>query len=237
MSDEKAALWDARYVHEGYETQSLAAYTDVVRELILQSKEVLHSLDIRDGRLLDVAGGTGKHARFFDLTANGNSLSLVDFSREAVAVARSAGIDATVCDLESQELPFPDQHFHLVMAQEIIEHLSDCGHLLDEACRVLRADGYLYITTPNLAGLIDRIFLLRGKKPLAMTWDPTHIRLYLFSEIEGMLRSRGLEIVNSTTQGVYLCFRKHFFRLPGVSRMNRRLGQHIMILARKMTIL
>lgn len=57
MSDQKAALWDARYVQEGYETQSLTAYTDVVRELILQSKEILHSLDIRDGRLLDVAGG------------------------------------------------------------------------------------------------------------------------------------------------------------------------------------
>jgi ubiquinone/menaquinone biosynthesis C-methylase UbiE len=233
MSRDKAALWDERYIYEGHQPADLDRYTPVVRDLLLKSKRIVLGLGIQNGRILDVAGGTGKHMRFFDLAARGNSLSLVDFSAKAVSTARLSGIDAQIADLETQRLPFADEHFDLVLAQEIIEHLSDCHHLLREANRVLRNRGYLYLTTPNLAGLIDRVFLLRGKKPLAMTWDKTHIQLYLFGELENLLRTCGFEILQSTTQDVYLCFRSRFVRLPGLARLNRNWGQHIMILARK----
>ncbi len=158
---------------------------------------------------------------------------LVDFSSEAVAAARLKGIEAERCDLEQDRIPHDNEKFDLVLAQEIVEHLANCGNLLRESRRVLKGGGYLYLTTPNLAGLIDRIFLLRGKKPLAMAWDKTHVQLYLFEEIEALLQECGFEIVRSTTQDVYLSFRKHFLRLRGIARLNRRWGQHIVILARK----
>jgi ubiquinone/menaquinone biosynthesis C-methylase UbiE len=212
---------------------NLADYTPVVRDLVLKSKETLAGLQLEGARVLDMAGGTGRHAKFYGLASRANTVSLVDFSREAVAAARSNGFEARRCNLECESLPYKNDHFDLVLAQEIVEHLSDCDHLIQEAHRVLRASGFLYLTTPNLAGLIDRIFLLRGKKPLAMAWDKTHIRLYTFAELEEALRRSGFEIAQSTTQGAYLCFRSRFFRLPGVARLDHNLGQHIMILARK----
>lgn len=233
MNNERAALWNGRYAREEHHLADLNTYTPVVRDLLLKSKRILLDLDIRNGKILDVGGGTGKHLRLFDLSERGNSLFLVDFSKEAVARARLSGIDAQMCDLESQLLPFADDQFDLVLAQEIVEHLSDCRHLLREAKRVLRNGGYLYLTTPNLAGLIDRVFLVRGKKPLAMTWDKTHIQLYVFAELERMVRTCGLDILQSTTQGVYLCFRRRFVRIPGIAKLNRHWGQSIMILARK----
>ena len=233
MSADKATLWNSRYVRDPQPSADLDHYTLVMRDLLLKSKRITLGLGLQNGNILDVAGGTGKHLRFFNLAAKGNSLSLVDFSAEAVSAARLSGIDAQIVDLESQRLPFANGQFDLVLAQEIVEHLSDCQHLLREANRVLRNGGYLYLTTPNLAGLIDRVFLLRGKKPLAMTWDKTHIQLYVFAELESLLRSCGFEIMQSTTQGVYFCFRSRFVRLPGLARLNRKWGQHIMILARK----
>jgi SAM-dependent methyltransferase len=232
-TNHKALQWDWRHARELSAPAGLDSYTPVVRDLLLHSKQIVRDLVIRNGKVLDVAGGTGKHLKFFDLEAERNRLFLVDFSSEAVAAARLKGIEAQRCDLEREPIPHDDESFDLVLAQEIVEHLADCGHLLRESHRVLKKGGYLYLTTPNLAGLIDRIFLLRGKKPLAMAWDKTHVQIYLFEEIEAQLQECGFEIARSTTQDAYVCFRKHFLRLPGIARLNRRWGQHIMILARK----
>ncbi len=232
-TNHKALEWDDRHARERDKSAGLESYTPVVRDLLLQSKQIVRDLPIRDGKVLDVAGGTGKHLKFFDLEPQGNCLFLVDFSSEAVSAARLKGIQAERCDLERDRIPHDDESFDLVLAQEIVEHLPDCGHLLRESYRVLKKRGYFFLTTPNLAGLIDRYFVLRGKKPLAMAWDKTHVQLYLFEEIEALLQRCGFEIARSTTQGAYFCFRKHFFRLPGISQLNHRLGQSIMILARK----
>jgi ubiquinone/menaquinone biosynthesis C-methylase UbiE len=234
-TNHKALEWDDRYAREQDETAGLESYTLVIRDLLLQSKQIVRDLAIHDGKILDIAGGTGKHLKFFDLEGQGNRLFLVDFSNEAVSAAKLKGIHAERCDLERERIPHDDESFDLVLAQEIVEHLPDCTHLLREAYRVLKYGGYLYLTTPNLAGLIDRYFLLRGKKPLATAWDKTHIRLYLFEELEELFQKCGFEIVRSTTQGAYLCFRNHFFRLLWLAQLNRSWGQHIMILARKGT--
>jgi len=232
-TNHKVLEWDDRYARERDEPAGLESYTPVIRDLLLQSKQIVLDLAIRDGKVLDVAGGTGKHLKFFGLEQQGNGLFLVDFSGEAVSSARLRGIQAERCDLERERIPYDDESFDLALAQEIVEHLPDCEHLLRESYRVLKKGGYFYLTTPNLAGLIDRYFLLRGKKPLAMAWGKSHIQLYLFDEMESLLRKCGFEIARSTTQGAYFCFRKHFLRLPGVAGVNRRWGQHIMILAWK----
>lgn len=59
------------------------------------------------------------------------------------------------------------ENFDLVYCGEIIEHLTDPDHLLDEVYRVLKCGGLLIITTPNLAGWINRLLLFLGYQPFA----------------------------------------------------------------------
>jgi SAM-dependent methyltransferase len=67
-------------------------------------------------------------------------------------------------DAERDPFPWPDEHFDLVVAGEIIEHLIyDPMHLLLESRRVLREGGYLLITTPNIASLASLYKLLEGR--------------------------------------------------------------------------
>src|SRR5260370_16552475 len=54
-------------------------------------------------------------------------------------------------DAEREGFPYPDEHFDLVIAAEIIEHLIyDPMHMLLEARRVLVDGGHLLLTTPNI---------------------------------------------------------------------------------------
>lgn len=84
---------------------------------------------------------------------------------EAMGVDRNCAT-ANVMRGDILALPFGQQSFDVVLFLDVIEHLPfpDQAGALDEIHRVLRADGKLIISIPNLAHFYSRIrFLTRGK--------------------------------------------------------------------------
>ena len=64
------------------------------------------------------------------------------------------------------KMPFPDNHFDMVLCLDTIEHLhySDQEKAIEELNRVLKQDGILVISIPNLAHFLSRLrFLLSGR--------------------------------------------------------------------------
>jgi len=115
--------------------------------------------------------------------------------------------------------------------------LMQPDRLLHDAFRVLKPSGLLYLTTPNLTSLADRVHLLLGHKPLCMSWDPSHIRFYRFVELRQELETHGFVVRQMMTQGVYLPVRLlrrwAYIRVPLLERFRRTLGQHIILTAIK----
>lgn len=62
-------------------------------------------------------------------------------------------------------IPFDDDLFDVVYAGEVIEHILDTGKFLKEITRVLKKNGLLIITTPNLSFWLNRILVLCGYQP------------------------------------------------------------------------
>jgi len=50
---------------------------------------------------------------------------------------------------EVDYLPFKDSSYDIVIFSEVIEHLTDCSKSLSDIHRILKKDGYLFLTTPN----------------------------------------------------------------------------------------
>ena len=90
----------------------------------------------------------------------------VDISKVSVKADREIGLSAFAVDVSNDKLPFDDQAFDLVYAAEVIEHLLNPDFAIEEFARVLRRDGKVLITTPNLASWYNRISLLLGLQPL-----------------------------------------------------------------------
>ena len=68
-----------------------------------------------------------------------------------------------ILNIETNKLPFADNKFDLVLFSEVIEHLYQSPKFaLKEIKRVLKKNGQLIITTPNVARSINRLFLLMG---------------------------------------------------------------------------
>lgn len=64
------------------------------------------------------------------------------------------------------EIPIKSQSFDVVCLFEVLEHIiADPRHVFSEINRILKVDGYLFLTTPNIAHLYNRVLLLLGKQP------------------------------------------------------------------------
>ena len=107
-------------------------------------------------------------------------------------------------DAERDPFPYPDGHFDLVIAGEIIEHMVyDPMHLLIESRRVLREGGRLLISTPNAAGLAIVFKVLEGKNSPEIyphykmpDHEPEigHMREYTADEMGRAMAAAGFEV-------------------------------------------
>lgn len=142
------------------------------------------------------------------LMENGNSVSGIDASKAAIPKAIERGIDARVGDL-NKPIDFPDASFDVVVAGEIIEHVHNVDGFLDEIHRVLRPNGSLVLSTPNLASLPRRLLLLFNRNPhietnFADSSAAGHIRYFVKHSLFDLLISHSFRIERLTSDAVNL---------------------------------
>jgi ubiquinone/menaquinone biosynthesis C-methylase UbiE len=75
-------------------------------------------------------------------------------------------------------LPFGDDSFDAVGALQVIEHLTQTSEFVSEIARVLKPDGFAYLTTPN----IDRL-----PRNATKEFNPFHLRDFTPAELRAEL--------------------------------------------------
>jgi ubiquinone/menaquinone biosynthesis C-methylase UbiE len=117
--------------------------------------------------VLDVGCGAGSAA--LELAANGYQAAGIDFAPKMIERARTAaeqrGLSVDFHVGSADSLDFPDGHFDAVIALGLLASLPDDRHALDEMRRVLKPDGWLMVTLPNLLAL-DRWLGLPRSLPI-----------------------------------------------------------------------
>lgn len=112
---------------------------------------------------------------------------------------RLYGIDTNVCeeyrndkdivkgDVQDMHM-FPSGKFDTVVAGELIEHLSEPDKFLAEACRILKPNGKLILTTNNRGALINRVFHTYE------TERTTHVHIFTKQELLAALERNGFSL-------------------------------------------
>ncbi len=151
-------------------------------------------------------------------------------------------------DVERNDFPYPNDYFDLVVAGEIIEHMTICDPMwmLLEARRVLIDGGYLLISTPNVGSITSaaktldgrdnpQIFFLYERPGADNRTDIGHVREYTFHELGEAVKAAGFEIeLHFTTFIEEFSEHRHllkFLALNGYATENR--GEQTWCLARK----
>ncbi len=117
-------------------------------------------------QVLDVGCLTGYLGYFCLKKKNSTKVVGIDFVENALKHARKLGIDARYGNVENGSLPIQDsERFDVIIVSEIIEHLVDPLVVLEKLKKVLKKNGKIIISTPNMAYFQYRFELLMGKLP------------------------------------------------------------------------
>ena len=154
-------------------------------------------------KILDIGCGDGFIGK--EIKNFGYSVYGLEISEDNVKKAIKNGVKAKKGDV-SKKFPFKDNSFDYLFAGEIIEHLFDTQFFISEIKRVLKKDGIVIITTPNLAHLPDRIKMLKGITPSQVhplhKFIKLHIRPFTFGTMFESLAEQNFLVIKRESSTV-----------------------------------
>lgn len=146
-------------------------------------------------RILDVGCGTGGLGA--ELAQRGNTVYGLTISECEAALARQRLAEVIVGDLETMEaLPFSEHFFDTVIFADVLEHLRDPKRPLELIKPYLKPSAQIIASIPNVANIIVRWNLLRGRFDYEEygILDNTHLRFFTFRTAKELLTSCGFQI-------------------------------------------
>lgn len=153
-----------------------------------------------DSLILNVGVATGASSEW--LQKFGNVVSLEN-DREACRFLREE-LKMEVTAGSVTQLPFPDEHFDMVCALDVLEHVDDDSLAMQELKRVMKTGGTLVVTVPAFRFLWSRHDLVNH-----------HRRRYTLKGLSRKLIAKGYVISYSSYFNSLLFVPIAFYRLLG----------------------
>ena len=159
----------------------------------------------RRGRILDVGCSRGI---FLEVARDeGWDAVGVELNRHSVELARERGLDVRHGGLASQG--FPDGSFDVVTLFDLIEHTAEPKAALAACHRVLRPDGLLVVTTPDIGGLVPRVTYGLFARTLG-AWDhptpPGHLVQFSRRTLQQMLAQSDFKVVAHRSEHIPMSY-------------------------------
>jgi cyclopropane fatty-acyl-phospholipid synthase-like methyltransferase len=178
------------------------------------------------GRLLDVGYSKGSFSDY--LAKVGWECTGLDLNEH-----HHLTVKTIQCDL-NEGLPVESEGYDAVTAGEVIEHILDEGSFLEECHRVLKRDGILVLTTPNLAFLLNRFLVLFGRTPM-FVYAPYHYHFHIRKTLVSLVEQHGFSVEKVISSHVLFSRRMHFTGriFEWLGDLFPTFGAHLIVFARK----
>jgi len=159
------------------------------RRRILQ--RVISSLSLPDqARVLDVGCGTGGNLKLLSQFGQVSAMEMDDTARN-LAQARN------IADVRAGKLPdgipFPGQHFDLIVLLDVLEHINDDAGSLIALKSILAPNGHVVLTVPAFPFLWSQHDEVHH-----------HKRRYRTAGLRRVIQGAGLEVVYMTHYNMWL---------------------------------
>jgi 2-polyprenyl-6-hydroxyphenyl methylase/3-demethylubiquinone-9 3-methyltransferase len=191
------------YAAESLSRQTLARYRSIQNVILshIDAERVSQGLDVADvgcgaGTQCMLWAQSGHRAHGLDINAG-----LIELGKRRAA---EKGLTVSFALGTATQLPWADESMDACIMPELIEHVGDWQACLNEAARVLRHSGVLYLSTPNrLCPMQDEFNL-----PL-YSWYPAFVKRWCVKKAQ----TTHPEIANFATYPAINWFTYH--RLQG----------------------
>jgi len=167
-----------------------------------QRLKIMAGLVDKNQKVLDLGCGTGSFIKF--LNKKNKEIEGVEISEKVAKIGQNQGLKIKISDLH-QTFPYNKNTFNTITAGEIIEHIYDTDFFLKEIKRILKPNGFLILSTPNIATLGRRLMLLFGINPLietSLTQGSGHIRYFTINSLQKLLEKHDFKIIIFTSDTI-----------------------------------
>ena len=224
----------------GYPSTGSAGWSRIVRRILLWPDKVLRELKGRhplpwrgEGKVLDVGCGAGGNLK--TLQDQGWEPYGIEISEVAAAHAREL-VTGNIHTGTLESAPFPLQSFDLILMSHSLEHLSSPVDALRLVHRLLKDDGLLVVSVPNVKSLEYKLF---GRWWFQLD-PPRHFYHFDKRSLSGFLRQAGFQLHRFRTgvTAIFLIasldrFWKHRFRkeVPFRKLIDRLIARPVSLIA------
>lgn len=147
----------------------------------------------RLGRVLEVGCASGRFISTLDASERWG----IEPDDAAAQQARSLGVNVLVGTYSQVESSIPDAHFDLIVANDVIEHMSDHEKFLSDVRQKLAPQGCLVGSVPNirhLSELLKLVFLKDWRYMEDGVLDKTHLRFFTRRSLQRSLVATGYDV-------------------------------------------
>ena len=187
-------LWLHSLLYDGYVLVSSLPSAWLGLNRAAYQMRYMYLEDRIPGRLLDV--GCGKGVFLQRMHKLGWSVTGIDFDAKAIENAKKThGDGLTFMNTNLAGARFPNDSFDAVAMSHVIEHVPDPVALLIEVRRILKKDGRLVITTPNIRSF--------GHEKFQDCWAgldvPRHLQIFSLPALQACAQKAGFNIMKGST--------------------------------------
>jgi 2-polyprenyl-3-methyl-5-hydroxy-6-metoxy-1,4-benzoquinol methylase len=145
-------------------------------------------------RVLELGCSSGYLAK--PLRERGNTIVGVELDADAARAAEEWCEQVIVGDLETMTLPLEPASFDVLLCGDVVEHLRDPVGTLAGARPLLKPDGRLVLSTPNIANWAMRLSLLAGRWRYTDRGflDRTHVHLFTRATLVEAVQAAGYRV-------------------------------------------
>ncbi|NJL61975.1 MAG: methyltransferase domain-containing protein [Methylacidiphilales bacterium] len=169
-------------------------------------------------RVVDFGCATGYFAQL--LMSKGCKVTGVEINPDAAKSAEEYCEEVIVADLDFVSIPdiLKHEHFDVAIFGDVLEHLRNPWQVLRDVKQILKQDGYIVASIPNMAHGAIRLALLQGRfdyMELGIL-DNTHLRFFTRESVENLFEDSGylINLIERTQLPI-------FTDIPWVPKVNR----------------
>ena len=150
----------------------------------------------RDKNVLELGAASGHVTA--ELTKRGNRVTAVEIDISNRDLLSQAAEKVIITDLDRLDLvkKLQGEKFDVIIAADVLEHLTRSSLVLFQLHELLKEDGYIVASIPNIAHGDVRLTMLQGNFPYAESGllDKTHLQFFTRSSVKEFFNDNGFDI-------------------------------------------
>ena len=146
-------------------------------------------------KILDIGCGSGELGRL--LKAKGHLVYGIEIDKKSYLLSKRKLDKVLLGDISAMTIPKNFRNFDYIIFADVLEHLVNPLAVLEKVKPLLKKEGFVLISVPNIANWVMRLKLLFGIFNYSNSGllDKTHLRFFTLKSLKRLINSAGYKII------------------------------------------